>query len=118
MILYNPVVDNGPGPGGFQNKRMGENWKSISPIHNITVGAPPTLFLLGDQDHLIPVSVANEFKSKMQKVNARCEVIIYKNQGHGFFNRKKNSDEHYIKTTRAADKFLASLGYIKGDPTI
>ncbi|PKA96744.1 acetyl esterase/lipase [Flavobacteriaceae bacterium MAR_2009_75] len=118
MVLYNPVVDNGPGPGGFQNERMGDQWRNISPIHHIARGAPPTLFLLGDKDHLIPVSVANEFKKKMENVNSRCDVIIYKNEGHGFFNRKKNNDEYYIKTTRAADKFLISLGYLTGKPTI
>ncbi|MEP3374115.1 MAG: alpha/beta hydrolase [Maribacter dokdonensis] len=118
VILYNAVVDNGPGKGGFQYERMGENWFSISPIHHIEKGAPPTLLFLGAQDHLIPVSVAEEYKSKMDAVGSRCDVFIYEGQGHGFFNPKVKTREYYIKTTIEADKFLNSLGHIKGKPTI
>ncbi|WP_036155616.1 alpha/beta hydrolase [Maribacter forsetii] len=118
VILYNAVVDNGPGEGGFQHERMGKSWLTISPIHHIEKGAPPTLLFLGDQDKIIPVSVAHEYKSKMEAVFSRCDVIIYKGQGHGFFNPRVKSNEYYLKTTREADKFLSSLGYIKGEPTI
>lgn len=118
VILYNAVVDNGPGTGGFQHERMGDNWLTISPIHHIEKGAPPTLLFLGDQDKIIPVSVAHEYKSKMEAVGSKCNVFIYEGQGHGFFNRKKNTDEYYRKTTIEADKFLNALGYITGNPTI
>jgi len=118
VILYNAVVDNGPGTGGFQHERMGDNWLTISPIHHIEKGAPPTLVFLGDQDKIIPVSVAHEYKSKMEAVGSTCNVFIYEGQGHGFFNRKKNTDEYYRKTTIEADKFLNALGYITGNPTI
>jgi len=118
LILYNAVVDNGPGSGGFEHKRMGKNYLNISPIHHIEKGAPPTLFLLGDQDHLIPVSVADEYKTKMDSVGSRCDVVIYKGQRHGFFNPTEKSNEYYLKTTREADKFLVSLGYLKGEPTL
>jgi len=118
LVLYNSVVDNGPGPGGFQHERMGENYLTISPIHHIKKGAPPTLFILGDKDHLIPVSVAHDYKARMDAVGSRCEVLIYKDQGHGFFNKRVDTDEYYIITTREVDKFLSSLGFIKGEPTL
>ncbi len=118
VILYNAVVDNGPGEGGFQHERMGENYLDISPIHHIEKGAPPTLLFLGAQDHLIPVSVAEEYKSKMDAVGSRCDIFIYEGQGHGFFNPKVKTAEYYKKTTYEADKFLNSLGHIKGKPTI
>lgn len=116
VILYNAVVDNGP--DGFEHERMGKHYLDISPIHNIKKGAPPTLFLLGSEDHLIPVSVAQTYKAKMEAVDSRCDVFIYDGQGHGFFNRKVKSKEYYIKTTLEADKFLRSLGYIKGKATL
>lgn len=118
LVLYNAVVDNGPGPGGFQHERMGEAYLTISPIHNIEKGAPPTLFILGDKDHLIPVSVANDYKARMDAVGSRCEVLIYEGQGHGFFNKRVDTDKYYRITTREVDKFLSSLGYIKGQPTL
>ncbi|MFD2832650.1 alpha/beta hydrolase fold domain-containing protein [Gramella sp. AN32] len=114
LILYNPVIDNGP--DGYGYERVKERYKEISPIHNIEKGAPPTLFLLGSEDALIPVSTAYEFKDRMQAVGSQCEVIIYEGQPHGFFNDFK-SIEHYKKTTLAADKFLQSLGYLEGEAT-
>ena len=38
--------------------------------------------------------------------------------GHGFFNLGKNRNKEFIETTLAADKFLMSLGYVTGEPTI
>ncbi|AWV97646.1 alpha/beta hydrolase [Arcticibacterium luteifluviistationis] len=116
-ILYNAVIDNGP--TGFEHKRMGEHYLEISPMHNITKGAPPAIFFLGDKDKLIPVSTAYEFKAKMEAVGSRCDVFIYKDQPHGFFNKgKQENDRCYIETTREADVFLQSIGILKGKATL
>ena len=42
---------------------------------------------------------------------------LYEGQPHGFFNRRK-SEEHFLKTVTEMDRFLESLGYLKGEPTI
>ena len=117
LVLFNPVVDNGP--GGYGYDRIGDRYLEFSPMHNITKGAPPTIFFLGDKDKLIPVSTAKEFKAKMEAVGSRCEVFIYENQEHGFFNKgKQKNDKCYIETVYEADVFLEFLGYLKGKPTI
>ncbi|PQV48979.1 acetyl esterase/lipase [Jejuia pallidilutea] len=117
LVLYNPVIDNSE--EGYGYKRIGDRYLEFSPMHNIKKGAPPTIFFLGDKDKLIPVVTAYKFKEKMEEVGSRCEVIIYENQQHGFFNKgKQEGDRCYKETTRAADEFLESLGYIKGKPTI
>lgn len=116
LVLFNPVFDNGP--DGFQNKRMGERWQEISSAHNITKGAPPTIVFLGTKDHLIPVSVAENYNAKMEAVGSRCDLHLYEGQKHGFFNQKKASHEYYNRTVREADLFLTSLKFIKGKPTI
>jgi len=41
-----------------------------------------------------------------------------KDQPHGFFNYRKGKNPYYNQTVIAADKFLASLGYLKGNPTL
>lgn len=114
LVLFNPVFDNGP--DGFAHKRMGENWRDISPVHNINDSAPPTIVFLGTADHLIPVKVAENYKEKMEEVGGRCELFLYEGQKHGFFNKGKSEGLYYQKTVHEMDKFLASLKYIKGEP--
>lgn len=38
LILFNPVLDNGP--GGYGYNRVGDAYKNFSPLHNIHKGAP------------------------------------------------------------------------------
>ena len=56
-------------------------------MHNITKTIPPAITFLGDNDDAIPVSTAEKFKSLMEEEGVRSELSIYKNQGHGFFNK-------------------------------
>jgi acetyl esterase len=112
LVLFNPVFDNGPGEWG--SGRVGERYPEFSPAHNITKDAPPMIVFLGDKDKLIPVRVLNAFAARMKDAGVRCETHIYPGAGHGFFN----SGGYYKETLIAADRFLASLGWIDGEPTL
>jgi acetyl esterase len=112
LVLFNPVFNNGPGEYGYE--RIGERYPEISPYHNIRTGAAPAIVFLGTKDALIPVSTAKAYKTKMTENGSRCELYLYPEQTHGFFN----TGENYVKTVRQADVFLESLGYIKGKPTL
>jgi acetyl esterase/lipase len=112
LVLFNPVFDNGPGEWG--NVRVGSRYREFSPAHNLTKEAPPTIVFLGDADKLIPVKVVKDYQAKMKELGARCETHIYPDAGHGFFN----NPPHYQQTVIEADKFLASLGWLKGEPTL
>jgi acetyl esterase len=116
MILFNPVLDNGPGE--FAAKSIGARYPEFSPAHNISADDPPMILFLGSQDKLIPVSTVERLKANMAKVGVRCELRIYEGQGHGFFNAKDGGGKYYALTVREADRFLASLGWLKGDPTL
>jgi acetyl esterase/lipase len=109
LVLFNPVIDNGP--GGYGYERIGEAYKDFSPLHNIREGAPPTIFLLGTEDVLIPVETAHYYKTVMEKVGSRCELCLYEGEGHGFFNFGRS--QHYESTVKAAESFLVSLGYLE-----
>ncbi|MEQ8551198.1 MAG: alpha/beta hydrolase [Cyclobacteriaceae bacterium] len=111
LILFNPVIDNGP--GGYGYERVGNYYKDFSPLHNIRPGAPPTLFLLGTKDALIPVETAEYYQTVMEKVGSRCDLILYEGQAHGFFN--PNHPEYHQKTLNAMVDFLVSIGYLKKD---
>ena len=114
LVLFNPVIDNGP--GGYGYERIGKQFVNFSPMLNIHAGAPPTLFLLGTKDNLIPVVTAQYYQMVMEKVGSRCDLILYEDQPHGFFNYP--NFENYQKTVQAADDFLQSLGYLVKDPEV
>lgn len=108
LVLYNPVIDNGP--GGYGYERVGNRYTEVSPAHNIRAGAPPAIFFLGTDDDLIPVATAQKFKQDMEAVGSRCDLFLYEGQKHGFFNFRNS--EYYQKTLAETEKFLRSLGVI------
>ena len=114
LVLFNPVIDNGP--GGYGYEKIGDEYKNFSPLHNIKKGAPPTIIFLGTKDKYIPVETAEYYKKVMEKVNSKCELRLYEGQGHGFFNHKNL--EFFKKTINETDQFLVSLGYLKNEPII
>jgi acetyl esterase/lipase len=114
LVLFNPVVDNGP--GGYGYERIGDAYKDFSPLHNIKKDAPPTLFFLGTEDVLIPVVTAAYYKMVMEKVESRCDLKLYEGKGHGFFNYR--DFESYRQTVTETDQFLVSLGYLKKEPVV
>jgi acetyl esterase/lipase len=117
LVLFNPVFNNGPGQWGHE--RVGDRFKEFSPAHNVTDKAPPTVVFLGDSDKLIPVQVVKDFQADMKKAGVRCDTHIYPGAGHGFFNKKPNNDPHWFKDTLTeTDRFLTSLGWLKGEPTL
>ena len=107
LVLFNPVIDNGP--GGYGYDRVGKAYKDFSPLHNIRQGAPPTIIFLGTKDHFIPVTTMRYYQTVMRKVGSRCDLELYKDVGHGFFNNAGFMEA----TLRQADQFLTSLGYTK-----
>ena len=44
-------------------------------------------------------------------------LFLYQDQPHGFFNRSR-SPKHFLATVTEMDRFLESLGYLDGPPTI
>lgn len=111
LVLFNPVFDNGP--GGYGHDRVKGYWKEFSPLHNINKTAPPTTVYLGTKDNLIPVATAELYQKKMKDLGLRCDLHLYEGQGHGFFNVAG-----YYETLLETDKFLVSLGYLTGEPTL
>ncbi len=114
LVLFNPVIDNGP--AGYGYDRIDDSYREFSPLHNLKKGAPPTIIFLGTEDQLIPVETMEYYAKAMEKTGSRCDLHLYEGQGHGFFNY--NKFEYYKKTIQAADQFLISLGYLQAEPAI
>ena len=114
LVLFNPVIDNGP--GGYGYERIGDAYWEFSPLHNISKDVPPTIFFLGTDDELIPVETAKYYQKVIERVGGRCDLFLYEGQAHGFFNFRNR--EYYDKTVRETEKFLISLGYLNSEPDI
>ncbi len=112
LVLFNPVFDNGP--KGYGYDRVKSRYPEISPLHNLGgKKVPPTIVFLGTKDKLIPVSTAQNYKALMEEGGNRCDLHLYEDQKHGFFNRRNRKNKYYELTVRAMDQFLTELGYLE-----
>lgn len=117
LVLYNPVVDNGPG-SRFAEK-IGDRYPEFSPLHNIGPAiSPPTAFFIGTEDKLVPLSTGYAFAERVRASGGRCDLHLYEGSGHGFFNHQTWSNLRYYETLRATERFLVSLGWIEGEPAL
>lgn len=109
LVLFNPVFDNGP--GGFGHFSVKAYWQDISPIHNISESAPPTIVFLGTKDEYIGAEVAVRYKELMDQSGVRCDLHLYPGQAHGFFNPDRKNG-YFEKTLETMDDFLTSLDFL------
>ncbi|MHC4594857.1 MAG: family 16 glycoside hydrolase [Planctomycetota bacterium] len=112
MVLFNPVLN-------LEHEQMikrlnGDKQlaRKISPTLHLDKNAPPALILFGTEDRL--KVHGDEYWEKAEALDVRAEKYIAQGQGHGFFNRSPWKE----RTLVAADKFLTSLGFLKGEPTV
>ena len=106
LVLFNPAVDNGP--TGYSTL-IDVPWETISPLHNITPDAPPSVFFLGDRDTIVPVSCAHAWRDRLSQCGVRCDLHLYEGYGHGFFNPREDDMFPYRDTLAKAVAFVSAL---------
>ena len=85
VVLLFAVLDTSP--TGYGNKLIGANWKSISPVDQITPGCPPTLIFHGDKDTVTTTAVARKYQEVMRKKGNVCELVVEPSGAHGYLNQ-------------------------------
>ena len=126
LVLFNPVLVIAPldglPPGGFGTnlsaERLGAEPAKLSPGHHVQRGAPPTIIFHGRADTTVPFATAEAFTRVMKAADNRCELVGFDGQNHGFFNYARPDKRYYFETLTATDRFLTSLGWLKGEPTL
>jgi acetyl esterase/lipase len=126
MLLFNPAVVLAPVEGVELNEerlaglaeRMGTAPRELSPYHHVAKGVPPTAIFHGLADKTVPHSTVVAFAKAMQDAGNTCKLFSYENQGHGFFNYGRGRNVMFTATLKQADRFLAGLGYLQGEPTL
>ena len=113
LVLFNPVL-NMTLLG--RRKVIGANGddvaKAISPALYLAKDAPAAVIFFGTGDRLI--AHGREYVAKAKPLGVRAELYTAADQPHGFFNRSPWCEA----TAERADRFLESLGYLKGGPTV
>jgi acetyl esterase/lipase len=112
MVLFNPVLSF---EHGQMIARLGDNKhlaRKISPTAHLDKNSPPALILFGTNDRL--KAFGDEYWERAEEVGARAEKFLAEGQGHGFFNKPPWRE----RTLIAAEKFLASVGFLEGEPTL
>jgi len=126
LLLFNPAVVLAPVDGmDLDSERMaamadrtGVDPRALSPYHHVVRGAPPTAIFHGKADRTVPYATVVAFAKAMQDAGNTCELFGYEDQGHGFFNYGRARNAMFTTTLKEADKFLAKLGYLQGEPTL
>jgi acetyl esterase/lipase len=125
MVLYNPAVTLAAVEGVVEledaraadlARRMGTDVANLSPGHHVRAGLPPTIVFFGDDDSLM--AGGRYFQQQMAAAGNRCELRIYPGQRHGFFNYGRGGNVYFERTLTETDRFLASLGYLEGEPHV
>ena len=113
LVLFNPVVNLTKLPDRSLAKgQSDEIKKKLSPVFYLKASAPPAILFFGTDDKYFPQG--KEYVAKAKEIGARTDLYVAPGMSHGFFNRAPWTEV----TTRQADEFLTSLGYLQGEPTI
>ena len=137
MVLYNPLsdfttsifinriiggaaLDKKPTPESqIPTAVQTELAKKLSPIFNVHKNQPPTLLMHGTEDKVILPVQSVQFTDAMKKAGNSCKLILLPNTTHAFVCANwKATEEVVVSAIREADKFLISLGFLKGEPTL
>lgn len=124
LALFNPALVLSPYDGVSLPaekvveiaERAGAPLEKIAPISYIREGLPPTIIFHGMADTTVPFATAQKYADLATAAGNRCELDGYRDAAHGFFNYGRG--EHYARTVHRLDRFLTSLGYLDGPPTI
>ena len=60
-------------------------FRQASPIYFVNRQSAPTLLLHGGKDGLVPPSQSKNLKDKLDKAGVPAELVIYPNEGHGWY---------------------------------
>ena len=120
LILFNPGLDlTGKKAKGHAAENLSEEQKkAISPMFHIQAGSPPAIIFHGTEDEVVPFTTVERFARLTQEAGNFCELVPFVGKEHGFFNYGRHGNGPYAETLDAADRFLSSLGYLDGPPTI
>lgn len=104
LVLFNPVLNNGPEGYGFA--RIRNYFPSFSPAHQVRPILPPTLILSGLDDKIATPDLLRKFEAEMKQCGNECNLKLYERAQHGFFNFEPSDNPYYKSTLTEIECFL------------
>lgn len=83
LVLWYPVIDTSE--QGYGHAKCGAEWRSLSPLHQVRAGLPPTRLFHGTGDTVTPYAGAEAFDRAMRTAGNECELIPHPGGVHGYF---------------------------------
>jgi acetyl esterase/lipase len=112
LVLFNPVLNLTlikDRRAGGQNREL---MRRLSPTLKLQKSTLPAVLFYGSDDKFL--KHGEEYAANAKDIGVQAELYVATGEAHSFFNRPPWT----AVTTRKADEFLESLGYLKGEPTI
>ena len=82
LILMYPVIDTSA--EGYGQKKIGDRWRELSPVHNVRSGLPPTLIFHGTADAVTPYVGAKQFHELSSAAGNTSKLITHPGGRHGY----------------------------------
>ena len=115
LVLYNPAIGTAEYSNPNRPPEEQATMRTFLSAWKVTKGGPPAILFFGTDDALL--APARTFVKQMMAAGNRVELYTAEGQKHGFFNDREGTPWH-ASCLNQTDLFLASLGYVKGPPTI
>lgn len=109
LVLFNPALHI---PEMEVRNGRGEVVPGFWPTPFLSKDTPPAILLFGSADRLL--AQGRDYAARAKVLGVRAELFTGEGQPHGFFNRSPWTQV----TARQVDLFLASLGYVQGEPAL
>lgn len=104
LVLYYPVIDTSP--HGYGQKKIGDSWQQLSPVHHVCADLPPTILFHGTTDTVTPYAGAAAFHAKMLDAGNQCELVSHSDGAHGYlifalelFNAAMFRTQQFLRAT-------------------
>lgn len=127
LVLFNPALVLAPVADGDSSandgvrvanlqQRMGDKPEAVSPYHHLSQALPPTLIVHGKADTTVPYRTVEAFEKRAVEFGAKCTLVGYAGQAHGFFNFNRGT-QYYEATRDEMTNFLTREGFLT-KPTV
>ncbi len=96
-----------------------ERAKRLSPLFNVRKDLPPELVMHGGQDRVVQAEDSLRFVEALRAAGNRADFVLFPNARHAFIVTNYTASEaEIVKALLESDKFLCSLAWLNGEPTI
>ena len=125
LVLYNPLTDFTQSnflklftKGAADDDKI-KMARELSPLFHIRAGQPPTICIHGLADMVVSPNNSRDFSDAMKRNGNRCDLVLLPETPHAFLiPNYKCSEAVVVNALVFGDKFLTSLGYFSGEPTL